>query len=395
MQCKTARMTAPFRYEQTKKLWFVLGFLWVALGLACSPRPERPDPGLGRFQIQPLKAEAGGLWFVTSNYATGGTLGRVDLNSGAVSGDLGIVGSDVRLHSDGQNLVVLSRFYPDSVSLIAEPNGKVHQTWSLPANANAQAVARDGSNQWWIAYQNLDEVHAFDGNGVRVAQVDLSSMRFGNSTLDASALAVFPNGQLALLGQRLQRSSSRWVPSPQSSIGFIDREKLKVEASYLVDVSNPLAMAARVANEDRRSASGIGDQLVIAGAGDLTLSAGHKGAIESFLLQDIGFSSKKGNRLSPESLIVAVDLSFEKPLSIAWYPDENKSCINAGTDEILCEYSARSKGYVFNAVAGAQGIIFVSYIADSKAELWAIDPIRKTVQRIRVSAPIQSISSGP
>lgn len=383
----------------------ILFLCLLSMMLACVPKPktiETPN------QIQPpiLKEEGTtpkALWFTGANFVNGGFLGRLDLKTGVIKRQLLRIGPDTIVvpnsvnstdsdtdSNSSESLFVLSRGGQDSMAQIKNTNGEIAFSRSLPPLSNPQAAVMDFQGQVWVSFLELNEVHVYSKDlKSLVAQVDLSTLALNGSDnqwhADLGPLAMVDENTILVGAQRLHRDRA-WAPDIQGGFAFINTNTYQVTSTHLTASSNPVYIST-----DPRSS-----RTLVVGKGDLSHSSGNRG---QFL-----FFSKNKNNLTTASIsfvlgkIIAADwaVGAEEPALIVWYPQENKSCVQLGTQPILCDGSSENSGYIFSSIRQRGNIIFVAYYGIQISELWMITVGSEiSVQKIPMDLPIFSLSFGP
>jgi hypothetical protein len=327
------------------------------------------------------------LWFTTSNYSTGGKLGRLDLKTGFINRSVLSVGTDTQIFTDGtKGLLLLSRMNLDSVTALNGSNAEVTGYYSLPKRIKPQGATRDSHGRVWVTTQESNQVFILSPDlKTQVGNVNLSVLKESsapNSLADLAQIIPLDKNHMTVSAQRLHRSVSAWKPDSQSGFAVVNTDSLQIEYSGFVNVSNPIQMANHAG------------KTTIVGAGDLSSSEGDHARIA--ILSGSQYAVESSNDISAK--VVAADLSTqgEPPTVIAWYQKENKSCIEIGTTQFICDGSALNQGYVFNSVRRLGKSIFISYIGSNNAELWIVRiDGGAPIQKIPMDMPIQSMTFGP
>lgn len=374
----------------------ILNVTWILTGLVAAvaatsgcqkPEAESLPKKVDVTHTKNAVAMPPALWFASSD-SSSGFLGRLDLKKGDLKFDVLPVDADTVVFQDGaEGLFLLARGFLGSVRVLRGPEARVDGYKSLPpprpsVYANAQGVARDLKGRVWVTTMESNNVLVFSADlRQQVGSVDLSSLKESNepdAVADLAQIAKLDDGHMVVTAQRLHRLVRGMPPAAQSGLAVIDIETLKPVSSGLVNLVNPMQMAV-----------GNG-KVTIVGGGDLFAPEGPTGRIA-------GFSGASLVMDTPEDLpckIPYADLTMdgEPPAIIAWYPKENKSCVQIGQRKLACD----DGGFVFFAIKRAGDSIFVSFKDPGHAQLWVLDAngVAET-KKYDVKMPIQSMSFGP
>lgn len=345
-------------------------------------------------RLDQLNSGRAAVWLATSNYSSGGSLGRLDLTTGLLNAKVKAIGSDAVIFDDpagpaGAGLLVLHRMTQDAVIALQGPTAQFKGQFKLVESVNAQAALRDTQGRVWVT--------AYESNSVTVLGPDLHSVA-GSIDLgglvepdsvdhlaELSQMVELSNGQVLVSAQNLNRMAGGWVTNPESSYALIDKATLGVEFSGRMAAPNPVRLQAQ------------GNSAWVVGSGDLSSIGPLVGSIGLFS----GVTRQLVNQASGQASAAAriLDAGFKDganaPAVIAWYPQVNQSCIEQAGRKILCAGDAQNGGYVFNKLLWVGDALMISYVGDQNAELWVVslqggDPIK-------LSLPMQivSMSFGP
>jgi hypothetical protein len=387
----------------------ILLLLGVILG--CAPSPKAPSwshqmhlPD-GVISLSNRDAR-GGLWFVTSNYSTGGTLGRIDLKTGKINSKLLLVGADTQLFPDGKDgLFILNRMRQDSVTAVQGPFAKATAYRQLPRGSNPQAVVRDRQGRVWLTLSETDQVLALSEDLTNtVAALDFSHLAADHrlsggrpnvapgigvvsevkvNKADLASMLLLGENRLLVAAQRLHREGGPWRPDPQSALIEIDTEALKVSSTQFLAAANPQQLGV------------VENSVWLVGGGDFSSRDGSLGSLLRF--PDLGVSRAPEHE---ESLgkILAVDFSepLEVPILIVWYPQQQQSCVEFNQVKLVCAGNSSNQGYVFSHLRRLGSHIFVTYQDQYTQEIWLVSVRdRKVEQKVSVALPVMSLSFGP
>jgi hypothetical protein len=361
---------------------------------ACGPRPDRIQPD-NQVNLPPqnVSVQQKAVWFATSNYTQGGTLARLDLATGDLNQRVLDIGPDVIIFPDGsEGLLALNRttIGRDSLMALTGPGAAVSGVALLPGQMNPQGVARDAQGRPWVVGLESNRVHVLSADlSGPLGTVDLSGLVEADSTDGVAELAhvtQLGEDRMVISAQRLRRTAGLWPPEPQSGIAIVRSESLELEYLGMVNVPNPTAIFADLVSfaQDPR--------VIVLGSGDLS-----GGTIT-------GASSSFSPRLREEDSAVRFPYRIifahfwqpdQPPAVIAWYKQENKSCVQIGEKKLICEGSLANGGYVFNRVLRHGNLVFVSYIASGASELWIVSVEDGSVRKVSMRLPIESMSFGP
>lgn len=344
-----------------------------------------------------------GLWFVGNNFATGGSLGRLDLETGLIQHNILKVGPDTIVVPDSNEAIfMLNRQGQDSIARIKGVKADIESSREFLKDSNPQTVIRDLKGNIWVSFLELNQIHVYSPNLKElVAQVDLTHLGIkgidGSIHADLGPMAVFDDHIILIAAQRLHRDRS-WAPDKNSGLAYINSDSYAVESSHFIELSNPTLLKT----EPSKS------RVTIVGKGDFVDVSGLMGQVLFFDQKNL--SSAQTHFYNGK--IIAADFAegSDDPALIVWYPKDNKSCIQMGEISIVCAGSPANQGYVFSAIRQVSNIIFVSYFGNQTSELWVIDfktgevsgedsgedsGENSIVQRIPMDLPLFSLSFGP
>lgn len=381
-----------FKYSLGVSIAFVLG---------CGPRPVHkkwPDHvSLPPAPEKPTRAdETKALWFTTSNYATGGTLGRLDLTTGAINRTVMTVGSDTQIFPDtDQGLFLLNRMIGDGVTVLKGASAQVSGFYSLNKGSNPQQALRDHQGRVWVSMLESNDILVLSPDLQRQeASISLENLKvpdLADAMPNLAQLYQVDDEHMMVTAQRIHRFVRAWKPDAQSGLAVINTKSLMVDFTQLLSVPNPIQLG--------RSQN----KLVIVGGGDFSTREGLSAKLAHF--ESPSFAEGNFNReIFTEGIysdidgkILAADLSVgsEAPAMIVWYPKENKSCVQVGLIKVICEGSSLNEGYVFNAIRRLGSRIFVAYYGADEAQLWILTTGESaSLQKIPMDLPIVSMSGG-
>ncbi len=369
---------------------FISG-LGCVLSLGCGPKPtHRKLANHVNLPPAPEKSssadDASALWFTTSNYTTGGTLGRLDLKTGAINRAVMTVSSDTQIFADGQQgLFLLSRIKNDGVTLLKGPLAHVSVFYSLPKGSNPQHVLRDREGRVWVTLQESNDLLVLSSDLTKQeTSINLRALALSEepgALGDLAHLYQVDEEHIAVTAQRLHRSVRAWKPDAQSGFAVINSKSLIVESTQLLVVPNPIKLG--------RAES----KVVIIGGGDFSTPDGATAKLLSFAPNS--FTESVFTDLGGKVLAADLSVEAEAPTMIVWYPNQNKSCVQLGSTKIICEGNSLNEGYVFNAIHRIGSRVFVSYYGADEAQMWLITLGQATsVQKIPMDLPIISMSGG-
>lgn len=370
-------------------------FLVLTILIACDPKPKRaPLPNHVELEKKDPSATedstSRALWFTTTNYATGGTLGRLDLQTGQLDRNVLTVGSDTLVVSDlPQGIFLLNRMTADSVSALKGERAELSAHYVLDKKSNPQAILRDRLGHVWVTNQSRNEILVLDESmNQQIASVDLRSLALKTETEELAYLAQLfqiESGPIFVTAQRMHRTVRSWKPDALSGIASINPQTFIVDSAQLLPIPNPIQLG--------KSAG----KITMIGAGDLSAKDGLEGAVATLDLNEgSGFSVRDNAPLGGKVLGADTSVESEDPTMIVWYPRENKSCVQVGKTRIVCDGNALNEGYVFNAIHRIGSLIFVAYYGEGEAQLWIITLTQSSfdLKKVAMDLPILSFCGG-
>ena len=382
---------------------FIYLFLYISFTvslISCQPM-LRPQKLSGNVEFPPnldLKGDSNlppALWFVTSNFSTAGSLGRLDLKNGDLNHSVKAVGTDCLIKEDHKsNLLLLSRTSPESLSILSGASATTQYQLIVPDGTNLQTALRDSRDLIWFTSLESNKLKAFSSDLTKLEiEVDLTilaNIQTQSKNTDLSALIEDKNGNIWVSAQRMKRTSQAWIPSEESGFASLSIamspsldgfKSVKVESFSFLKLVNPIDIGLQ------------GDDFILVGGGDWSQKTKNKGSIALIELNQNNLKSI--SEFSGYILDSDFSMKNQPPNLIVWYPELNKSCLNIGLDVILCEEDLLMRGYVFSRVKRTRDFIFVSYSNSKLAQLWIIDIEKKTVvKKINMAQPIMSMSFG-
>jgi len=375
--------------------FLILAALFVLVS-ACAPKPSQtPLPDRVALPVVGTENKAKGLWFATSNFSSGGKLGRLDLKSGLIERSILSIAPDTVILPDPapegvDGLILLTRMGQDAVTLLRGPRAEVVVHRALARMINPQGAARDSFGRLWVTAQESNSVLVLSPDlKEQVREIDLSALLASQdpvSKVDLAQVASLDQTHMVVSAQRLDRSKG-WRPHPQGGLARINAESFQVELTALVDVTNPIQMAVHA------------EKVVLVGAGDFSLEVGGNGKVATFDGRMLAIESARNRNIDAKIIAADLDTKGEPPTVIAWYQEQKRSCVEIGAVQIICEGSEQSRGYVFGAIRRSGKFVFVSYLAIGSAELWVIEldgSLKlQTLEKKAMDMPIQSLSFGP
>jgi len=373
--------------------------LAVLIGAAMLGGCDKPEPAVSPKNVDIAPTKNGGdaapmpraLWF-TSGLATAGSLGRLDLKTGDLKFDVLSVGGDTQVFQDGDDgLLLLTRQFLDSITVLRGIGAQVVNYKSLPpprpdVTPNAQGIARDAKGRVWVTLRESNQVLVFSPDvRTQVGSVDLSNLKVSDepdAVADLAQIAQLDERHMVVTAQRMHRGVSRWRPAAQSGLAVIDIETLQPVSSGLVDLPNPQEMAVHAG------------KVTVVGAGDLSGADGAMGRVAVFSSGSLVV--EKSEDLPAKVIAADSSVAGEPPAMIAWYPNENMSCVQIGSKRLACDGSPENGGFVFYAIKRAGDRVFVSYNHPKLSQLWVLDTegLAET-KKFKMELPIQSLSFGP
>lgn len=426
--------TSSFLMDNYKSFALLLISFVCLISISCFSRPNKKiennhfnpplkDPKPEQQKILPA------LWFTSTNFSSGGYLGRLDLLNGHIEHKIIPVGSDTILIPDQQTngLFLLNRIQPDGIGYLSSKEKHITQYYTLPERGNAQYALRDHLGRVWVTQLNSNEVLILSSDlKEKLATIDLSLL--ANSTaenhlwthLSNSNKSLIENSsKLADLGPmllwdqdtiwigalRLNRDEPGWPPHPWTRIAEINLKTLALNKYMDLPISNPILFA-----KSENSSEPKGVLFTLIGRGDFTQPDKVNGRILSGS-DLVTFTSES----TENGVITAADLNpdYEKPFIIVWYPLEHKSCIQNGLQKIICDGDEKNNGYVFNSIRSQANLIFVSFLNQGYSEIWILT-LKKSfqnpennqfhsqnsnmeienIQKIEIDLPVFSLSFG-
>ncbi len=411
-----------FTVSSKKLKWNIFSLIILLCFMGCSPRPSKtpwPDhfqPPQGKNKITD-KSLLPALWFTSTNFASGGYLGRMDLISGVIQQKIRTVGTDTVVLPDvsTQGVFLLNRLKQDGVGFIPNKEGQIQNYFTLPEGSNPQMAIRDSQGRVWLTMLDSNEVFLLSKdlkeklNGIDLSvlsnqklQTLKNSLQLANSYADLGPMLLWNEDTLWVGAQRLNRELGGWPPSPISGIAEININTLKINKTRDLELSNPILFG-------KVSSKGVGDPtFVLVGRGDFT----QLDKIPGGYLTGTEFGVTSLSQ-SVKSAVTAADINPQvtKPIIVVWYPAENKSCVQIGLVPVLCDGNEKNGGYVFYAIRSQGNLIFVSHVDQGVSEIWMLtlnsniiegnenskldfDPLLE-VQKISIALPVFSFSFGP
>jgi hypothetical protein len=328
------------------------------------------------------------LWFTTSDYSSGGTLGRLDLNTGVINRIVRIVGGDTEVVQDAPNgIFLLHRMNQDGVTSLKGAEGVVSGFYSLPKGSNPQHAVRDSSGRIWLSTLESDSVSILAPDlKSELAKVDLSALAVANPKKPMASLAqLLPvdNSKMLVTAQRIHRTFSAWRPDQVSGLAVVDTQNLKVVSTHFIPVPNPIHIGWSQ------------NSITVIGAGDLTVKDGFMGRLMSFSEDKLLDGDLKPLDFFGKILAADLNTTNAEPALIVWYPQENKSCVQIGQLKFVCEGSSLNEGYVFNSIRRWGNLIFVAYYAADEPQLWVISLTSlHLIEKVSMNLPILSMGFG-
>ena len=365
-----------------KKLlsYIILIFLFL---ISCSPRPRQtavPQVPVDHGVLSKA-GTAPALWLATTDFQNAGVLRRLCLKTGELK-DLLPIGTDVRILPDGDNrLFLLTSIRDDSLHILEGSEANIVAQRALTPRVNPQAATRDNEGRVWLVSLDSNEVQIFSKDlrdEIATVNLSLSSLKDDDPYVELSSILFVAPNRVVVSASRLQRGEY-WIPSSTSGLVIIDTETFKIVSSGLVDLSNPLYLYGTEP-----------ENILLVGSGDLSLSRSLFGKWLNLSTVTLAASQKTtlSSRILDSALCADGKLSF-----IEWIPEEEKSCIRVGDQNLVCDQG--NGGYIFNKLACSGDIVFASYVKEGNAELWVILRDGSEVRRIPMKQPIQSLTLGP
>jgi hypothetical protein len=359
---------------------------------ACSPRPEKAQPASQITLANPsdptaitenekFNTDATAIWMTTSNLSNGGTLARLDLKSGNLNPQILTAPRDAVLNAGPSGVFMLTRMENDGVTVLSGPGAQATAHASLSDFCNPQSAARDSLGQVWVVSLDSNWVQVFSRDLKKiVASVDLTQLAVASPGVNYASLAnviALDADTVAVTAQRHHRSASAWQPDVQGGLALIDIHTYLPRSVGFTAASNPITLFAKNAT------------LFILGAGDQTPQAGTQASLRQL---SGARSSENTIAVYPFTVLDANLYSAQEPPAlIAWYKDQNKSCVQIGVTQIYCEEG----GYVFNHLLRVGNILYVAYSNAGNAGLWTIRIDNHEIQKFPMNLPIQSMTFGP